>query len=101
MDLFSRNGLTEDPYMDFLSRNGLTEDPYMDFLSRNGLTEGPYMEIGSKFLKIQIQNMSFLNSTAKSQAPDPPIRSVSSSEYRRFPRGPKLTTFLGPKLIFL
>ena len=47
--------------------------------------------------KIQIQNLSFLNYAAKSQAPDRPIRSVSSSEYRRIPRGPKLTTFLGQK----
>ena len=45
--------------------------------------------------------MSFLNSAAKSQAPDRPIGSVSSSEYRRIPRGPKLTTFLDQKLIFL
>ena len=32
-----------------------------------------------RHLEIHIQNMSFLNSTAKSQAPDRPIRSVSSS----------------------
>ena len=45
--------------------------------------------------------ISFLNSVVKSQAPDRPIRSVSSSEYRRIPRGPKLMTFFGQKSIFL
>merc|ERR1712078_778406 len=42
---------------------------------------------------LRFQNIHFLKSVAKSEPPDLPIRSVSSSQYRRIPRGLKLTHF--------
>ena len=50
---------------------------------------------------LRFQNIHFLESVAKSDPPDPPIRSVSSSQYRRIPRGLKLIANFGQKSIFL
>ena len=57
--------------------------------SENQKSENPKIE------KSRISNIVILSFTTKSGAPDRPIRSVSSSEYRRIRPGPKLTTFLG------
>ena len=50
---------------------------------------------------LRFQNIHFLESVAKSDPPDPPIRSVSSSQYRRIPRGLKLIANFTQKSIFL
>ena len=50
---------------------------------------------------LRFLNIYFLGSVAKSESPDPPIRSVSSSQYRRIPRGLKLIQFFTQKSIFL
>ena len=50
---------------------------------------------------LRFQSLHFLESVAKSDPPDPPIRSVSWRQYRRIPRGLKLITFFGQKSMFL
>ena len=50
---------------------------------------------------LEISKYIFLGSVAKSDPPDPPIRSVSSSQHRRLPRKLKLITNLGQKQFFL
>ena len=50
---------------------------------------------------LRFQNIHFSESVAKSESPDPPIRSVSSSQYRRNPRGLNLIANFGQKQIFL
>ena len=40
---FSRNGLTDGPYMNSFFRNRLTDGPYMDFLPEIYGPYGPYM----------------------------------------------------------
>ena len=73
--------------------------PDSQVLRRLGPSVFPDSQVENPVLRFQ--NIHFLKSVAKSESPDPPIRSVSSSQYRRIPRGLKLLQFLSQKYIFL